>query len=85
MPESIEERLKLCNENGIISDFNLLKNKPNGKYLIGLYYDINDIVQKSRINNEDIDIYKFYIKIINIMKKLYTWVKLLPDNKKKDE
>ena len=88
LPESIEERLKLTDENGIIdcSDKIRFSTKPDYKYIVGLYCELKDIVEESKIIivNKEIDFYKFYGRLIKELKNLYTWVSLLPKNKIKE-
>ena len=56
---------------------------PDYDYTLCLHYNLTFIIEKIKENNE-IDIYKFYYELIKELKKLYIWVKSLPENKIKE-
>lgn len=76
IPKSLSDRIKLGNKVINITD-------PDYDYTLCLHYNLTFIIEKIKENNE-IDIYKFYYELIKELKKLYIWVKSLPENKIKE-
>ena len=78
-PKLLRMQVKLYEE---IGKLHVYKKPTTYKYKVGLYYeDIYKLIKHSRKDNDEVDLYKFYIKIVNVMSKLYKWVETLPDNK----
>ena len=82
MPIDINVQLQLREKYGDI--FSLIK--PNRyEYRISLYYEkINSIIKKCRMENNEINIYKFYSEIIKVMSKMYDWCNSLDDYKEEN-
>ena len=83
MPIDINIQLQLREKYGSI-----FSNKKLSKYeyRIGLYYEkINALIKKCRIENNEINIYKFYSEIVKVMSKMYNWVISLDNYEYKEE
>ena len=67
-PKLLRMQVKLYEE---IGKLHVYKKPTTYKYKVGLYYeDIYKLIKHSRKDNDEVDLYKFYIKIVNVMSKL---------------
>ena len=81
LPIDLDDQVELYRKYGSVST----TTRPTKyEYRIGLYYKaIDNLIKRCRKEDKEVDIYKYYTKVVNVMKKLYDWCNSL-DNYKEE-